>query len=247
MSASPELRTLVIGDVHGHVDRLAALLEQEGIIDGEGNRVDRACRVIQLGDLGHFGTTGDATGDHACWRSVGEWIDLVLWGNHDRAAVDRRHAFAGYARPLAPLPSVLNHHEREGRVRFAAASHGHLLTHAGVHAAHAVWLDVDNAENAAGQLNQVAWHRVFGDVVNAIGRSRGGRNDAGGILWRDFDEPLADHWPQVFGHTRGDDVRRVGDSWCIDVGSRDNGRLAGLWLPDLRIVEVDVRADVVAA
>jgi hypothetical protein len=89
--------TLVIGDVHGHDDRLEALLLQEGLIDSDGRRLRTNCRIIQLGDLGHYGWNGDEDGDRRCWAYARRWINVVLWGNHDRATVDAGHAFSGYS------------------------------------------------------------------------------------------------------------------------------------------------------
>jgi hypothetical protein len=67
MSEKP---TLVIGDVHGHLDRLTALLEQEEVIarnDSDGyDRVNHDVRVVQVGDLGHFGA--DYTNDEGSLR-----------------------------------------------------------------------------------------------------------------------------------------------------------------------------------
>lgn len=228
-----ELPTLVIGDVHGHVDRLRALLTHEGIIDAAGNRIRYDVRVVQLGDLGHFGWTGDAADDLECWRQAPEWLDVVLWGNHDRAVVDSLHTFGGFVPPASETRRAIDSMMNRGRVLLATAAHGHLLTHAGLHPT----FDDETPE----RLDKAVDYLNAGEdllVVNAISPERGGRHPVGGILWRDYDEPLSERWPQVFGHSRADTVRRVGMSWCIDIGGRANGRLAGLWLPGPHLVEV---------
>ncbi len=155
-------RTFCVGDIHGHLDRLEALLKAEGIIgrcpacDGTGTfpgesisdleecqicdgngiaRIDHDTLVVQLGDLGHFGVTGSPTGDLLCWRAVhkAHWCDVVLWGNHDRALVDSAHTFRGYFVGNRDVNHHVQSMQLEGRLQLAFAAHGHLLTHAGLH------------------------------------------------------------------------------------------------------------------
>lgn len=94
--------TFVIGDVHGHLDRLEALLKQEGLLgrcevcQGGGEVVDnifgrdydyedcincngmgqlrlrKDVTVVQLGDLGHFGRDGSPTADTLCYKYVAD-------------------------------------------------------------------------------------------------------------------------------------------------------------------------------
>jgi hypothetical protein len=104
-------------------------------------------------------------------------------------------------------------------------------------------------------------------VVQNVGSRRGGRG-SGGILWRDISEKLYDRWPQVFGHSadhKEHAVRYCGKtgytrdyavawasrldpdkplSYCVDVGGKGDkpgdNCLAGVWLPEGRIVRVDL-------
>lgn len=230
-------RSLVIGDVHGHLDRLAALLEQEGIIreigDGEFERIDFDTEVVQLGDLGHFGFDGSPTGDLLSWQYANEWIDVLLWGNHDRAVVEERVVHSGYRKPSPEVIHLMRIYEAEGKLKWAHEAHGHLMTHAGLHplfgSVSAEYLNSDEAD----------------DIHVAIPRARGGRHEAGGILWRDISEDLHKR-PQVFGHSasREHQVRYVGDSVCIDIGGKGDkpgdACLAGLYLPDRTVVRIDL-------
>jgi hypothetical protein len=240
---------LAIGDVHGHYDRLEALLVQEGVIDETGARTPLDVSVVQLGDLGHFGN--DTRGrDLLCYKAAttGRWLDIVLWGNHDRAVFDEaKHYFSGYARPRLKTEQLMQLLVAEGRMHLALEAHGFLLTHAGVHPRIKYNRGVPD-EAKVDPIVFVKWtdeHWEDGSaVVDAIGWRRGGSDDVGGILWRDATEKLCASYRQVFGHTQGDKVRKYasdrGWSYCIDVGNQYNGRLAAIWLPEERVVEVDL-------
>lgn len=283
-------RTLVIGDCHGHFDRLEALLLQEGVLGechdckgtgesgesapwdglclkchGDGFlRVNRDVEVVQLGDLGHFGSerregmyggttvSGSSTADTLCWDAAvrKDWIDVILWGNHDRAVVDSHHEFGGYIPPPLETVNIIEEANLSRKLKLTHVAHGYLLTHAGLHAAFKYQRDVPPETKTDPQ--------AFSDWINAIdfedltrengprpnpirdniGTSRFGRATEGGILWRDASEKLYDTFKQIFGHSRGDKVRRYKESketdwsWCVDIGSQTNGRLAGIWLPD---------------
>jgi hypothetical protein len=102
-------------------------------------------------------------------------------------------------------------------------------------------------------------------VRDAIGARRGGRSNVGGILWRDIDERLYTPFRQVFGHSADGkahkvrycyskqhtrdlehlvDEARFAPSYCVDVGGKGDkpgdNCLAGIWLPQERIVRVDL-------
>lgn len=276
----PDKPVLAIGDCHGHLDRLEALLFQEGIIGncemcaasgdvgdettveicpackGFGTtRVNHDCVVIQLGDLGHF--SQGQTADSMIYEAADKWIDLMLWGNHDRAAFYPEHEFSGYQEPLPATKHRMQLMRHEGRIRLAHVAHGFLLTHAGLHKsfrhnkvgdelrksplALALWLNTmdDYSDN---RLVQQKDAKDFIAIRDAIGVHRGGRSPAGGILWRDASEALYGDYRQVFGHSSKPTVRtyqtKAGNSYCIDMGTEHNGLLGGIWLPSERLVEV---------
>jgi Calcineurin-like phosphoesterase len=249
-------RTLVIGDCHGHLDRLEALLKQEGILDDCPDsgviRRSRDVEVVQLGDLGHYGADTQAR-DRAILTHAPDWLDVLLWGNHDRAVIDGRHFFGGYQKPFPETVEAINALSKKGQLKLAHEAHGFLLTHAGLHASYAhnraphgdaaeiaAWLNSHDEEDSQDD--------DFLAIRDAISMSRGGRSTSGGILWRDASESLYKPVRQVFGHSSKEKVRtyqtgKTGDSFCVDVGNQFNGRLAAIWLPEETVVEVKLDND----
>lgn len=256
-------RTFVIGDVHGHFDRLEALLLQEGIIgrcstcqgrgdtyhlgaepdgstdevviceicDGDGlRRIDHDTFVVQLGDLAHLGgATGSPTGDQICYLYADRWLDLVLWGNHERALVDWQHGFSGYEYPGIHIEKKIEYLRKIGKMKVAAAAHGYLIVHAGVSSAFSnIAFDQGDAYNFAAHLNDLGDRKLdwlkdnpprFSEIKNGqnlrveaaqfsiiddISFLRAGPAADGGVLWFDWDrEPHLDGVPFKFicGHT----------------------------------------------
>jgi len=251
--SSSSRRTLVIGDVHSHLDRLQALLLQEGVIrecaDSGFVRCNDKVEVVQLGDLGHYGADTQAR-DRAIWASAPSWLDVILWGNHDRAVWDGRHVFGGYAKPFPETFDIIKACVKEDKLRLAAEAHGFLLTHAGLHASYKY--NKAPQESAAATAEWLCAHEDedsqdpdFLAIRDAISYTRGGQATAGGILWRDASESLYKPYRQVFGHSSKDKVRmyqtgKTGNSFCVDVGNQFNGRLAAIYLPSEEIVEVNL-------
>ena len=231
-------RTFVIGDVHGHIDRLDALLCRA-------NAVHQDTQIVFLGDLGHFGKDTSA-GDTDCYMLARNLNAIILWGNHDRAVVDPdNHSFRGYQHPG---PSLQNWMEEQCDMRIAHAADGFLLTHAGLHPAWAY-------DNTMRSLSAEGWvgyltNAPFDDpIIVNISKSRGGYDHQGGILWRDSREALYPGVKQIFGHTKGM-VRQYptnspdGElSYCIDTGDKTNGSLVGIWTDTLQIVAVGPDAE----
>lgn len=225
------MRVFAIGDVHGHVDRLAALLDKAGALADDVERV-------YLGDVGHYGEDTPHR-DLLTWQFVEKTGGTVLWGNHDYANMyPETHGFRGHVQWSPEVAAIVG----RMNLQFAVERNGWLLTHAGL-APRFAPSDAVPLEMVASVIN------LSGDMpaINDISYRRGGAATQGGILWRDASEPLADI-PQVFGHSRGD-IRRFGkdqQSWCIDVGEREGDSLAGLWLqrPCPKIVAVGEEAGI---
>ena len=260
MTAKANPRSLVVGDCHGHVDRLEALLKQEGIIedcpDSGVIRVNRDVEVVQLGDFGHYGADTQAR-DREIWTYAPGWLDVILWGNHDRAVIDGRHFFTGYQKPFPETVEMINAASKSGKLKLAHEAHGFLLTHAGLHASYkynkipegykknpelfALWMNRMDDEGGM-------YEEDFLAIRDAISTSRGGHSTCGGILWRDASESLYKPFRQVFGHSSKEKVRtyqtgKTGNSFCVDTGNQFNGKLNAIYLPDETIVEVKIYND----
>lgn len=243
--------TLIIGDVHGHYDRLCALLLQEGLIDEDDKRLLPNTRIIQLGDLGHNGFDTDyPDGDKLCYEAVRKWDMEFILGNHDAALIHRRHIFSGYSK-MALADDMLR--IAIPTVRFAplaASAHDYLITHAGVHSYYGGKLSRD-PKVAATEINERNPVENYSDIRDAIPYERGGSSLRGGILWRHDPSSLSHRWPQIFGHSvQFDKIRIIGNKkdkdrphYNIDLGLRDNGRLGGIWLPSQRLVEVKLGSE----
>jgi hypothetical protein len=217
-------RTLVIADCHGHIDRLEALLQRAGV-----ERATDEVEIVQLGDLADL-SGGTREGDLACYRLARDLGIIVLLGNHTAALFDERHLFRGFAPPLAETEEII----RAMRPRLAYCAHGVLLTHAGLATLplFPVWRDVP-------ALVEFIEANPDNDLVHIVGAPRGGFSPIGGLLWHDCErEPTAQGVRQCFGHTQGSEIRRYGNALCIDVAGISDGNLAGLWLPEGRIVAV---------
>lgn len=227
-------RTFVIGDVHGHLDQLMALLTKAGITSTD--------RVVQLGDLGHYGAeTREA--DKKTWEFALTMPNFeVLYGNHEAALLWDHHRFSGQAYPLPGLLSLIASKE----LRFASAANGYLLTHAGLHP----MICTPGPRTTVATLANVLNLSCEGDYLSKAARDwiaprRGGIDPCGGLLWRDAREDLT-NVKQVFGHSRSHEPRSYnnGTGFCIDVCDKgENPNLMGLWLPDLKPVAVGPDAD----
>lgn len=215
------MRTFCIADVHGHNDRLVELLLKANI---EPNHP--AVEIVQLGDLIHAGID-TREGDEICLELAKIYNMTLLWGNHDLACVDPgAHSFRGYCPPTTRSMSLLTRQHY-----FALERHGYLLTHAGLHP----WYNPLKVE--AGETSRLINDSFGFPITQDIGPARGGPDFRGGVVWRDDSEDLCDI-PQVYGHTRGDIRNHGSNRYCLDTGSKTNGSLVGLWLPDLKLVAV---------
>ena len=238
----------VISDIHGNFALLWSLLNQEGLVDDEENLTDlgKETTIVSIGDLLNA-VMKDITGDEMVAHVAKDWFDFVLVGNHEWPYLEGT-AFNGYyAHP--PLVGLYNSWFREGFVKPAFVLGNTLISHAGL-----VYEDFETADEAMAEI-QKAWEEGRGQVwdafFNAVGYSRGGSYQYGGLLWSDWNEPKNKKFSQIVGHTP--DPYRVrmhvaGHSQvdaatyvptkderytlCIDTACKGGGVPSGAWIND---------------
>lgn len=241
------LSTLAIADIHGNIDALVGLLSQEGVINGNRERIDRESTIIQIGDLCNS-VASSVGGDRACLDEVERWLDVYLVGNHEHSYFGGPR-FAGFW-PVPEIGHKLQLLNSLGKMQAAYAVDDILITHAGV--IRDAVLDEDHepgtAEDWAVALNDLWQQNTIHPIFSTIGKQRGGAARYGGVLWSDFGEAKSQNFPQIFGHTIGDTVRLKrklfpnawgppkypfeidnGDVLCIDL---EGDRLAAAWIRD---------------
>lgn len=235
------MRTVIIGDLHGDLKGLLAVLEATGAIDDGANR-RRETRVIQLGDFIHGGSRQPIRAnvhDELCAWAVFDLCDVALIGNHELPHMWPEAGFPHF-NGQGPISERLRHllhkmHKAE-RLVPALAHDGWLLTHAGTVAGF-----INECDDAAAAARTLCHHfvrRLERDrpmwIFDGVGYQRGGRGLHGGIFWADWSELIA--WsesspilPQIVGHTpqpRG--YARHGNLWCVDAGAALSGRVSAI-------------------
>jgi hypothetical protein len=213
---------VVVGDVHGRVDLLRALLRALGAL-GSGDERRRGFWIVQVGDLLDRRASGPANLEVA--RLGVESLDVVLAGNHEVELLSAAGTENGAA--LSTLAS-------RGWPHAAAALGGWLVTHAGVHPGLTHGLP-RRAEECVVEIND-RWHRrsraaSYDPLFDWVGPAKGGVAPYGGLFWRAESEWPPEGrtpWGQICGHAPQSRPRLVpGPRWLIDVGA-SGSRLAAL-------------------
>lgn len=217
------MKKIVISDVHGNFDALKECLISANVINKDGKRLtdgENRSYVVQIGDLANC-VQGDIHGDLKCLQTVGDWIDVMLMGNHEHPYFGGP-TFNGWYYEQR-VYETLYELEQKGLIVPAVTIGPYLITHAG-------WGKhlhpfIANPQDAARELKETVknhgWnHRYF----SSIGYSRGGRDRNGGILWEDFRE-LNSAFPQIVGHTAFPGAVKVKENAiCIDTGGGKYGK-----------------------
>lgn len=213
---------VVVGDVHGRVDLLRALLRALGALDSHEHR-RRGFWIVQVGDLLDRRASREANLEVA--RLAVESLDVVLAGNHEVEMLTEPTTEHGAA--LSALAS-------RGWPHAAAALSGWLVTHAGVHPELTHGLP-RRAEECVAEIND-RWHRRSRNsgcdpLFDWVGPAKGGVAPYGGLFWRgDSEWPPGGRtpWGQICGHAPQPRPRLLaGPRWLIDVGA-GGSRLAAL-------------------
>ncbi len=223
-------KTVVIGDVGGHLDALEDALSTAGV-QVDARHIPETLRVVQVGDLVHRGP--DSSGvvrlvDELMLQNPGRWVQLM--GNHE-AQYCVEEVFEWRERLDDESAATLQRWWREGSMRLACSvqtSEGAVLvSHAGLTLG--CWLELGeptNSESAAEAINaagadprSVVWN-------TGVMLERWMRSNAG-VLWAESGSELLVPWAergempfdQAHGHSsafewaanrwRSESVRRV--------------------------------------
>lgn len=194
-----------VGDIHGQIDVMKMALDCD------------ADRIIFCGDL-----------VDSYRRPVEDQIECltlalelagngrvdVVWANHEWSYLHPQMACSGYNVRMAPFMHIQKDEILKKFKPFIYET-GYLVTHAGL--TNHLWkqhnLTLDNFQQAL-----IEWSVDMSSPFFYIGGYRGGMAPIGGPLWCDFNgefRPIPE-LPQIFGHTRGQGIRRKENAYCID-------------------------------
>ena len=125
----------VIGDVHGRLDGLQAILKQAGHLNPDGRWSGRRAQMVQCGDIVDRGPNSQECLDLLLKlrreaRRAGGSVDLLV-GNHELALARGDYSISDQPNPET-LGAQLANLIRMGRLQAARAYRQYLITHAGI-------------------------------------------------------------------------------------------------------------------
>jgi hypothetical protein len=210
-------RTLVVGDVHGCLDELQALVALAHVTDGDS--------VVFVGDLVAKGP--DSAGVIAWAREHGA---AAVLGNHDEHVLRARAGDAAAKRPQLEVANTLTEADVDWltalplwvRVDAHVAGQPHVVVHAGMVAGVPV-------------EKQAREHLLTMRSITADGRpSKRIEGTPWGALWKGPEHV-------VFGHDAVRGLQRHPLATGLDTGCVYGRELTGLLLPEHRLIAVPAR------
>jgi predicted phosphodiesterase len=204
------MKIVIIPDIHNRI------FEAEEII--EHSNPDK---IIFLGDYFDSGDdTMEITHQTAKWLkdSLENPDRLHLLGNHDLSYLNTDYRCSGFSE--AKLYTIRHAGVDLSKLQLYAWCGDWLCTHAGLSKTflnHQSKLE-DN------EINQVTITGFLDSMINKnknalynCSNARGGWDESSGIVWNDYDEFVdIPNIKQIFGHTHNVEVRKSGNSYCID-------------------------------
>ena len=191
-------KTLVIGDTHGNIKAVKAALSEGFPVVFLGDYLDSKDRSIedQVKTL------------RTVLKAIEEGKAVGLFGNHDIQYHYGFQSSSGYRKKTQDYVTHLD----MSVLKDYYWCEGFLLTHAGVNQE---MLEYEGYSSVEDYLNDTEKK----DRFDWCGWARGGHRPRGGLRWNDY------NWEfipvpgvnQVFGHTRGKEIREIDNNWCIDV------------------------------
>jgi len=240
-TAGKQQHIFALGDVHGELDGMLAMLLHAGLVDGKGLWKGGKKIFVQIGDIVDRGPYPLESGrflsrfQQGAAKAGGKVVRLL--GNHELEIL--RGNFAVTTLPpsrAADYRAQLIDEIKSSAITAAFAGGGYLFTHAGLTGAMQDIVSAGknfgrpkNTEAAfASVLNAILMKAVtdgdYGHPIFNVGYSRGGNDRNGGIFWEDvrelFADEKADRIKQIFGHTplKKIVISESGRLAAIDVG-----------------------------
>lgn len=247
--------TLVIGDLHGSPDALMDILKRAGALTKAGKK--RAnWEIFSVGDVANCGPEGETfrgfvSQDHETLVYADKFCDKIAVGNHEvyfthGLLIGKWYGMADDGQLAVETLVKLKEMAYSKKFEAAIASHGYLITHAGVAPRYFNSIGTWDAEQAATKLNQYLERRTDGSMQPV-----GILDDWDGIFWVRPPDVANDPWQtsewnllQIVGHTPLDEAPMFFGpfkTWFIDSGGYMKGKGSGiLWDHD---AETWVRVD----
>jgi len=205
------MNTIVIGDIHGHVDSVERALEYDG-------------NVVFIGDyLDSF--TQSPENQARCLRMVLDAIEdseegrvIGLLGNHELSYLERGQRCSGWNPETQAWVDRIGHNRIKKVLKPYHWVGEYLLTHAGV------------SQGLLDAMSMSLMEYLEVGQYTQIGRVRGGFGSDGGLFWNDFNFEMQppNGVKQVVGHSNGRSSGEepgvrvkysedgTGEVWCVD-------------------------------
>lgn len=191
--------TLVVGDLHGKLAVVKQALATSHNVVFVGDYVDSYTESVELQIQ-----TLDAVLDAI--ENEGDRVTGLI-GNHEVSYLTPHMRCSGF-NSATNMHLMTRSSRMMNTLKYYTRVDGFLISHAGVSQRFLTCAGLDTVEEYIDSNN-----------YDQIGVYRGGLSPVGGLFWCDwrFDFAPIENLPQVVGHTRGQNIRRNGNSYCVDV------------------------------
>jgi hypothetical protein len=217
-------RIIAIGDVHGEYEKFRSILFDANLVDSSISWTGGNTILVQTGDMIDRGPKSiESVGLIRSLKEQGQksgGMVVRLFGNHELMLLQGDHRYINFEHPLA-VTKLFQEEIAQGKLQAAWTDGMRLFSHAGVRTRLRKWLEGEKTSQRGGQftperLKEIA-HAANDALIKGVSsghyetplffadRSRGGRNEYGGIFWGHAGNLVGSEqafdMAQVFGHT----------------------------------------------
>ena len=194
------MKTVIIPDIHTHFEKAEEIIDKES-----------PDNVVFLGDyFDDFGDSLETTEQVARWLkgSLEDRTRIHLLGNHDLSYLDRNYPCSGFTEnKYSLIKSIVD----LSKLKTYCFVENYLCTHAGL--SKDFFEAYVKVESIVDFLDRNSVHLFDCSSL------RGGINPYSGIVWCDYTEfKDIPGVKQIFGHTKGYEVRQTENHVCLDTG-----------------------------